>query len=73
VKEPILMILMVLALIETIGSFAWLFWIFSSSTSGVPSPEIESASQLAPSMKWVLVTLVALTFVSGYFASAFMG
>jgi hydrogenase-4 component D len=72
-KEPLLMVLMILAVVETIGSFAWLFWIFSSATSGEPSPEIESASSLAPSMQWVLVILVALTFVSGYFASAFMG
>jgi hydrogenase-4 component D len=71
--EPILMVLMILAVIETIGSFAWLFWIFSTTVPGVPSPEIQSASRLAPSMQWVLGTLVVLTFVSGYFASAFMG
>jgi len=71
--DPLLMILMVVAFIETIGSFAWLFWIFSAAVPGEPSPEVASASRIAPSMQWVLGTLAFLTLVSGYFAAAWMG
>jgi hydrogenase-4 component D len=71
--EPILLALMIIAVLETVGSFAWLFWIFGSTIPGEPSPEVASATPLAPSMQWVLGTLAVLTLVSGYFAAAFMG
>jgi hydrogenase-4 component D len=71
--SPLLMVIVVLAVLETIGSFAWLFWVFGAAVPGEPSPEIAAASKLAPSMQFVLATLVILTLVSGFFAAAWMG
>jgi hydrogenase-4 component D len=64
---------MVIAVLETLGSFAWLFWVFSSTVPGTPSPEISGAVRLAPQMQFVLIVLAGLTLVSGYFAAAWMG
>jgi hydrogenase-4 component D len=71
--EPWLMVLMVIAVLETVGSFAWLFWIFGSTVFGEPSPEVASATPLAPQIQFVLVVLAFLTLVSGYFAAVWMG
>jgi hydrogenase-4 component D len=70
--NPLLMLLVVIAILETVGSFAWLFWIFGSTVAGEPSPEIVAATKLAPSMQWVLGALAFLTLVSGYFAATWM-
>jgi hydrogenase-4 component D len=61
------------AILESFGCFAWLFWIFSASGLGKPSEEVAAATPLAPAMQAVLVTLAALTLLSGFFAVAWMG
>lgn len=71
--EPLLMTLMVIALLETVGSFAWLFWIFGAAVPGEASVEVASATRLSPQIQFVLVTLSFLTLVSGYFAAMWMG
>jgi len=71
--DPLLMIVMIIAVLETVGSFAWLFWIFSSAVPGEPSAEVSAATRLAPSMQFVLAALAVLTLVSGYFAASWMG
>lgn len=70
--NPFLMALMVLAVLETVGSFAWLLWVFGAAVEGEPSPEVAAASPLPRSMQFVLITLAALTLVSGFFAAAWM-
>ena len=72
-SNPLLMALMVIAVLETVGSFAWLFWVFGAAVDGDPSPEVAAATPLAPQMQFVLVTLAVLTLVSGIFAAAWMG
>jgi len=71
--QPLLLILVLIAVLESVGSFAWIFWIFSSSVPGEPSEAVMHATPLAPSMQAVLVTLAVLTLVSGFFAIAWMG
>ena len=71
--DPLLMVLVVIAVIETIGSFAWLFWVFGAAVPGEPSAELAAETGLAPSMQFVLATLAILTLVSGYFAATWMG
>ncbi len=71
--HPWLIALMVLAVLETIGSFAWLFWIFGSAAPGEPSTEVAAATRLAPQIQFVLGTLAFLTLVSGYFAALWLG
>jgi hydrogenase-4 component D len=71
--DPLLMVLVVIAVIETIGSFAWLFWVFGSAVPGEPSAEVAAETGLAPSMQFVLVMLAILTLISGYFAATWMG
>ena len=67
-NAPWLTVIVVIAILETIGSFAWLFWCFSSSVPGEPSEQVLGASDITGSMKFVLVTLVCLALVSGFFA-----
>jgi hydrogenase-4 component D len=71
--NPLLMVLMVVAVLETVGSFAWLFWIFGRVVPGEPSVEVLGAARLAPQIQFSLVVLAILTLVSGYFAAAWMG
>ena len=71
--NPLLLVLVVIAIIETIGSFAWLFWVFGAAVPGEPSAEIAAETGLAPAMQFVLATLAILTLVSGYFAATWMG
>ena len=71
--DPLLMTLMVVALLETIGSFAWLFWVFGSAVQGEATGEVAAATRLAPQIQFVLVVLAFLTLVSGYFAAVWMG
>lgn len=71
--NPLLTVLMVLALLETIGSFAWLLWVYSAAAPGEPSPEVEKAAPLPFSMRLALGTLAALTLVSGVFAAVWLG
>ena len=71
--EPLLMVLMVIAVLETVGSFAWLFWVFGAAVPGEASSEVLSAAQLAPQIQFVLISLAFLTLVSGYFAAVWMG
>ncbi|MBK9925461.1 MAG: hydrogenase 4 subunit D [Anaerolineales bacterium] len=71
--EPLLMVLMVIAALETVGSFAWLFWVFGEAVPGEPSPDVSSAIRLPFQMQFVLGTLVVLTIISGYFAAVWMG
>ena len=66
--NPVLLVLVVIAILETVGSFAWLFWCFSTTVTGEPSEQVAAASDIAPSMKFVLVVLASLTLVSGFFA-----
>jgi len=67
-STPWLAVIVVIAILETVGSFAWLFWCFSSSVPGDPSVEVVAATDIAPSMKFVLITLMCLALVSGFFA-----
>jgi hydrogenase-4 component D len=67
------MVLMVIAVVETIGSFAWLFWVFGSAVPGEPSAEVAVATRLAPQIQIVLAALAGLTLVSGYLAAVWMG
>jgi len=71
-ETPLLLVLVVIAILETIGSFAWLFWCFSSSVPGDPSDEVSAASDIAPSMKFVLVTLACFALLSGFFALSWL-
>jgi hydrogenase-4 component D len=71
--DPLLMALMVIAVLETVGSFAWLFWIFGQAVPGEASPEISNATRLSPQIQFVLGALAILTLVSGYFAAVWMG
>lgn len=70
--HPLLLVLLVIALLESIGSFTWILWIFTASGLGKPSEEVAAATPLAPAMEYVLLTLVALTLVSGIFAAAWI-
>lgn len=71
--NPWLYVLLLIAILESVGSFAWFFWVFSNSVPGEASEEVNAATPLAPAMAFVLVTLAALTLVSGFFAIAWMG
>ena len=71
--EPLLMVLMVIAVLETVGSFAWLFWIFGEAVPGEASPGIAASTRLSPQIQFVLAALAILTLVSGYFAAVWMG
>jgi hydrogenase-4 component D len=71
--NPWLLAFVLIAILESVGSFAWIFWIFSGTVPGKPSDEVSAATPLAPSMQAVLVTLAALTLVSGFFAAAWIG
>jgi len=67
-NAPWLNVIVVIAIMETVASFAWLFWCFSTSVPGEPSEAVAGASELAPSMTFVLVVLACLALVSGFFA-----
>jgi hydrogenase-4 component D len=71
-NAPWLLGIVVIAIFETIGSFAWLFWCFSASVPGNPSDEVSAATDIAPSMKFVLVTLACLALLSGFFALSWL-
>lgn len=71
--EPLLMVLMVIAVLETVGSFAWLFWVFGAAVPGEASTEVAAATPLSPQIQFVLGTLAFLTLISGYFAAVWMG
>ncbi len=71
-NAPWLLVIVVLAILETIGSFAWLFWCFSASVPGEPSAEVSAATDIAPSMKLVLITLACLALVSGFLALSWL-
>jgi hydrogenase-4 component D len=71
-QQPLLLVLVLIAILESVGSFAWLFWIFNSSVFGKPSEPVVAATPLAPSMQFVLVTLAALTLISGFFAATWI-
>jgi hydrogenase-4 component D len=72
-NEPLLMVLMVIATLETVGSFAWLFWVFSEAVPGKVSAEVASATRLPLQIQFVLGALAFLTLISGYFAAVWMG
>ena len=71
--HPILLVLVIVAILESIGSFAWIFWVFSASVPGTASDEVAAATPLAPAMQVVLLTLAGLTLVSGFFAASWIG
>jgi hydrogenase-4 component D len=71
--HPWLLILVVVAILESVGSFAWIIWVFGSAVPGKPSEEVVAATPLAPAMQAVLIALVILTLVSGIFAAAWIG
>ncbi len=71
--HPWLYVLVIIAVLESIGSFAWIFWVFSGAVPGEASEEVNASTPLAPAMAFVLVTLAVLTLVSGIFAAAWMG
>jgi hydrogenase-4 component D len=73
VQQPLLLILVLIAILESIGSFAWIFWIFSSTVPGAQSEEVRMATPLAPAMQVVLICLAGLTLISGFFAVAWIG
>lgn len=70
--HPLLLILVVVAILESVGSFTWIFWIFSRTVPGTPSDQVSAAAPLAPAMQVVLVTLAGITLVSGLFAAAWI-
>lgn len=70
--NPWIYALVIIAILESIGSFAWIFWTFSAAVPGQPSNEVAAATPLAPAMSFVLVTLAALTLVSGIFAASWI-
>lgn len=72
-SQPLLMILVIIAMLESIGSFAWIFWIFSGTVPGEPSQQLVEATPLSPAMQVILVTLSALTLISGIFAIGWIG
>jgi len=72
-ENPLLLGLIIIAILESVGSFAWIFWIFSATVPGKPSDELAAATPLAPSMQVVLITLATLTLLSGFFAAAWIG
>ncbi len=65
--------LLVIAMLESVGSFAWFLWQFGNTVPGQASEAVAKAIELPRAMKAVLVTLIVLTLVSGYFAAAWMG
>jgi len=69
---PWLLVFVVIAMLETLGSFAWLFWCFSAAVPGNPSDEVTAASDISPSMKFVLITLAFLALISGFFAISWL-
>jgi hydrogenase-4 component D len=71
--SPLLLILVIVAILESVGSFAWIFWIFNQTVLGTPSDEVAHATPLAPAMQVTLVALAGLTLVSGFFAAYWMG
>ena len=71
--NPFLLGLILIAILESIGSFAWIFWIFSATVPGKPSEDVVAATPLAPAMQVVLITLATLTLISGFFAAAWIG
>ena len=71
--HPLLLALVIIAMLESVGSFAWIFWVFSSAVPGTPSEEVAAATPLAPAMQVVLITLATLTLLSGFFAAAWIG
>jgi hydrogenase-4 component D len=71
--NPWIYALVIIAILESIGSFAWIFWTFSTTVPGQPSDEVAAATPLAPAMTFVLVILAALTLVSGIFAASWIG
>jgi hydrogenase-4 component D len=71
--HPWLYVLVIIAILESVGSFAWIFWVFSATVPGEASEEVTAATPLAPAMAFVLVTLAFLALVSGFFAAAWMG
>ena len=71
-SSPWLLVIVIAAILETVGSFAWLFWCFSASVPGEASAEVTSASDIAPSMKFVLLTLSGLALLSGFFALSWL-
>jgi hydrogenase-4 component D len=70
--NPLLLVIVVIAILETVGSFAWLFWCFSAAVPGDPSEQVTAASDIAPSMKFVLVTLACFALLSGLFALSWL-
>jgi hydrogenase-4 component D len=71
--NPWIYALVIIAILESVGSFAWIFWVFSGAVPGEASEEVTASTPLAPAMAFVLITLAALTLVSGIFAAAWMG
>jgi len=71
--NPLLLVFVLIAILESVGSFAWIFWIFGATVPGKPTDEVVAATPLALSMQVVLVTLATLTLVSGFFAAAWIG
>ena len=71
--SPWLYALVIIAILESVGSFAWIFWVFSNAVPDQPSEEVTAATPLHPAMAFVLVTLAVLTLVSGIFAIQWMG
>lgn len=72
-QHPLLMVLVIIAVLESAASFAWLFWVFSSVVPGRPSEAVTQASPIGSGMQAVLITLVIMTLVSGFFAAAWIG
>ena len=68
-----LVILVIIAMLESIGSFAWIIWVFSAVVPGSTSDEVAAATPLAPAMQVVLALLMILTLFSGFFAAAWIG
>lgn len=72
-QNPLLLALVVIAVLESVASFAWIFWVFSTVVPGRPSEAVAQATPLGSGMQVVLITLVIMTLVSGFFAAAWIG
>ena len=70
--NPWVYTLVIIAILESVGSFAWIFWTFSTTVPGQPSAKVLQATPLAPAMTFVLVSLAVLTLLSGIFAASWI-
>lgn len=72
-SQPWLLAILVLALIESLGTFAWLLYWFGKTVVGTPSENVKTMSALPKAMSISLIVLIVMSFLSSFFASAWLG